>query len=180
MRYFIDFEKTINQFVPHYLGGRKLILFLQSTMRPLRTVNDSFRQWAKDTRIEASMTSQIFKLEWFLNKKFREYFLDENSSVSIDNEQRVVDARTPIFFESALINQERHMLLYTQAEEGQEGVVNLALYNSDEGTVENKISFTVMAPQPNTDLITEENYRAMLSYYIDKYRLAGKTYKIEI
>lgn len=175
MRYFIDFEKTINQLVPHYLGGRKLILFLQSTMRPLQTVNESFKQWAKNTRIEASMTSQICKLEWFLNLKFSGYFADANSKIYIENEQKSMGA--PIYFENPQINQENHMLLYNQSEASE---VNLVLYNSDEGAVKNRISFTVVAPAPNTDLITEEKYRAMLSYYIDKYRLAGKTYKIEI
>lgn len=62
MRYFINFDKTVNQFVPHYLGGRKLILFLQSILVPLQQLNKEFSEWAKEKRIEASMTSQIFKL----------------------------------------------------------------------------------------------------------------------
>lgn len=74
MRYFINFDKTINQLVPYYIGGRKLILYLQALMSPLRRVNDDFVEYAKETRIEAAMTSQIFKFEWYLNRKFKKYF----------------------------------------------------------------------------------------------------------
>lgn len=63
MRYFINFDKTINQLVPYYIGGRKLILYLQALMFPLRRVNDGFVEYAKETRIEAAMTSQIFKFD---------------------------------------------------------------------------------------------------------------------
>ena len=70
MRYYINFDKTINQLVPYYIGGRKLILYLQALMSPLRRLNDDFVSYAKETRIEAAMTSQIFKFEWFLNHKF--------------------------------------------------------------------------------------------------------------
>lgn len=34
MRYVIDFAKTINRLVPYYIGGRKLILYLQALMKP--------------------------------------------------------------------------------------------------------------------------------------------------
>ena len=74
MRYYINFDKTINQLVPYYIGGRKLILYLQALMSPLRRLNDDFVSYAKETRIEAAMTSQIFKFEWFLNHKFSKYF----------------------------------------------------------------------------------------------------------
>ena len=74
MRYAINFDKTINRLVPYYIGGRRLILYLQALMKPLQEANDAFVEYAKETRIEASMTSQKFKFEWFLNRKFSKYF----------------------------------------------------------------------------------------------------------
>lgn len=84
MRYYINFDKTINQLVPYYIGGRKLILYLQALMSPLRRLNDDFVSYAKETRIEAAMTSQIFKFEWFLNHKFSKYFA-HGGRISIKN-----------------------------------------------------------------------------------------------
>ena len=62
MRYRINFDKTINQLVPYYLGGRRLILYLQALIRPLQQANESFVEYAKETRIEAAMTSQDYQV----------------------------------------------------------------------------------------------------------------------
>ncbi len=173
MRYYINFDKTINQFVPHYIGGRKLILLLQAFMHPLRAVNDSFVEWAKETRIEASMTSQIFKFEWFLNRKFKKYFLDGTARISIQNG---VKLGVPIYAQSADIATSDNMLLY-HASEGAR--LSEQLFYEDERTDESSVSFTVCSPLIDETLITREAYTAKLSYYIDKYRLANKTYNIK-
>lgn len=172
MRYYINFDKTINQFVPHYLGGRKLILFLQSLIHPLRSVNDSFVEWAKETRIEASMTSQIFKFEWFLNRKFKKYFLNGEGQISIKNGEKLGVA---IYHQSADIADADNLVVYHESE----GIKSEALYYANEKTDESSVSFTVFTPQIDETLITREAYLAMMSYYIDKYRLAGKTYNIK-
>lgn len=172
MRYYINFDKTINQFVPHYLGGRKLILFLQSLIHPLRSVNDSFVEWAKETRIEASMTSQIFKFEWFLNRKFKKYFLNGEGQISIKNGEKLGVA---IYHQSADIADADNLVIYHESE----GIKSEALYYANEKTDESSVSFTVFTPQIDETLITREAYLAMMSYYIDKYRLAGKTYNIK-
>lgn len=173
MRYYINFDKTINQFVPHYLGGRKLILLLQALMRPLQTVNDTFVEWAKETKIEASMTSQIFKFEWFLNRKFKKYFQNSKGRISIKNGQKLGVA---IYYQAADITDADNMLLYQESEGARQSE---QLFYADEKTDESSVSFTVFTPQINESLITREAYLAMLSFYIDKYRLAGKTYNIK-
>lgn len=173
MRYYINFDKTINQFVPHYLGGRKLILLLQSCLKPLQSVNESFVDWAKETRIEAAMTSQIFKFEWFLNRKFKKYFLNSAGKISIQNG---VKLGVPIYHQSADIAQADNMLIYQESEGTRLGET---LYYANEKTDESSVSFTVFTPQIDETLITREAYLAMLSYYVDKYRLAGKTYNIK-
>lgn len=172
MRYYINFDKTINQLVPYYLGGRKLILYLQALLSPLRTINDRFVEYAKETRIEVAMTSQIFKFEWYLNRKFKKYFAGAGS-ISIKNHDVI---GTPIYKESANIADSENLLIYKASETG---VNHLVLYRSDEQTDESSVSFIVTTPPIDTQLISEQKYIAMLKYVIDKYRLANKTYLIK-
>lgn len=173
MRYFINFDKTINQLVPYYIGGRKLILYLQALMSPLRRLNDDFVSYAKETRIEAAMTSQIFKFEWYLNRKFKKYFAN-GGRISIKNSEGL---GTPIYKESANIDVSQNMLVYYDTETGI--ARQLVLYRSDEQTEESSVSFIVTTPQIDTKLISEQKYVAMLKYVIDRYRLANKTYIIK-
>lgn len=162
MRYYINFDKIINQLVPHYISGRKLILFLQAIMHPLRYVNDAFVEWAKDTKIEASMTSQVFPFEWFLNRKFGKYFLNSEERISIATSK---NAGVPIYYQSANINEVQHMVIYHESEGGNLGD---PLYYVNENTGINNVSFVVYTPQIDETKITHEAYIAMLSYYIDR------------
>lgn len=172
MRYTINFDKAINQLVPYYIGGRKLILYLQALMKPLQTLNAAFSEYAKEQRIEAAMTSQIFYFEWFLNRKFSKYFLN-GGQITIKNGERL---GVPIQWENADVDASEDLLLYKEEEE----IKNVALYHSNEQTDGSSHSFVVSSPAINTQLISIENYKAMLSHYIDKYRLSGKTYVIKI
>lgn len=183
MRYTINFDRTINQLVPYYLGGRKLILFLQSCMKPLQAVNQSFVEWAKETRIEASMTSQVFKLEWFLNRKFSKYFDDPSQQITIKNGEKI---GTPIFNQSAKdILSSSQFVIYDQTETDAETAV---LFHKNELTEENMYSFLVCCPKLwkcessglLRDGISEAEFISMLSHYVDKYKISGKTYKIII
>lgn len=173
MRYRINFDKTINQLVPYYLGGRRLILYLQALIRPLQQANESFVEYAKETRIEAAMTSQIIKFEWYLNRKFSKYFVNGGRIVIKNSEQ----PGTPIWHESANITQSDNMLVHTESEATEPR--QLILYRSDEQTDESSVSFFVATPRIDTKLISESKYIAMLKYVIDKYRLANKTYIIK-
>ena len=183
MRYKINFDKTINQLVPYYLGGRKLILFLQSCIKPLQVLNLSFVEWAKETRIEASMTSQIFKLEWYLNRKFAKYFDDSAQKITIKNGEII---GTPIFNQSAQdVLDSEQFIIYEQSEKEVDTAV---LFHQNELTEENMYSFLVCCPKlwksDSSGLlrngITEVEFVSILSHYIDKYKISGKTYKIII
>lgn len=171
MRYFINFDKTINQLVPYYIAGRKLILYLQALMSPLRQANEDFVEYAKETRIEATMTSQVFKFEWYLNRKLKCYFA-AGGRIAIKNSEVI---GTPIYKQSANISDSEHALVRLSSETGD----TMILYRSDEQTDESNVSFVVTTPQIDTSLITEAEYIAMLKYIIDKYRLANKTYIIK-
>ena len=169
MRYYINFDKTVNQLVPHYIGGRKLILYLQALLKPLQRLNEAFVEWAKETKIEAAMTSQVFKLEWFLNRKFRKYFKDSTDVIAIGTHSYPGIA---IYYENA--EDVEHMFLYAQ----DENIQSAPLFFHNERTSNSNCSFIVYSPQINESLISRDSYTAMLAYYINKYKLAGKTYKI--
>lgn len=171
MRYVVNFDKTINRLIPYYIGGRKLILYLQALLKPLQQVNAAFVEYAKETRIEAAMTSQVFKFEWFLNRKLGKYFLD-GSTITIGNSEHL---GVPIYYGNASIPQTEHMVLY-QASESSAHTTELTYQN--EGIGGNNVSFVVTSPSVNTQLITQEKYEAMLRHYINRYRLSNKTYII--
>lgn len=190
MRYSINFDKIVNQLVPYYLGGRKLILFLQSCVKPLQSVNDNFAEYAKETRIEAAMTSQVFKLEWFLNRKFKKYFDDPQSLITIKNGQVL---GIPAYYQSAKdVPDDGQLKLWLQSEKSEDRE-DVALYHNNEQTLDSSYSFLVCVPKlfqakdiegnPNGQLIdgiSVDEFKAMMSYWIDKYKLSGKTYAIII
>lgn len=174
MRYSIDFDKLVNKLVPHYIGGRKLILYLQALLKPLQATNDAFRTWAEETRIEAAMTSQIFKFEWFLNRRFSKYFLDSSQRITIGS--NIGSFGTPMYNENTSLVDPVHVRLYGQNESG----TTSAFYNDGERTEAASCSFVVNVPPMDTAKISQNEYLAMLKYQIDKYKLAGKTYIITI
>ena len=169
MRYRINYDKTINQLVPHYMGGRRLILYLQALVYPLQQLNDAFVEWAAETRIEACMTSQIFKFEWFLNRKFSKYFADPQARISIRNGG---STGVPIYYQT---EEPDTAVLYTE-EENQDAP---AFYYENETPVSLSYSFVVNAPAPDTTKITQASYNSQLRYWIERYKLASKTYTIQ-
>ena len=106
-----------------------------------------------------------------MNRKFSKYFLD-GGKIAIKNGERT---GAPIQWENADVDKSDDMLLYKE----EEGVKNVALYHANEQTDGTSHNFVVTSPAINTKLISTENYTAMLSHYIDKYRLSGKTYIIK-
>lgn len=184
MRYRIDFNKLINRLVPYYLGGRQLILYLQSCIHPLQAVNEAFSVWAKETRIEAAMTSQIFKFEWFLNRKFKPFFDDPNAVISL---RTGTLNGTAIFHQNAVgIPDEDQFLLYYQNESGNVERDTVLFFEGEE-TENTATSFVVVVPKLKKSNdgrlvggLTEEDFYFRLKYWIERYRLATKTYQIII
>lgn len=170
-RYTIDTDRLINQFVPFYIGGRKLILYLQALMSALQDINDLFVEWAWETRIEALMTSQIFKFEWYLNRKFKKYFLDQTHRISIIND---VEYGVPIYWEKENKGAGKDLLLHLESES--KGV---PFYYRREETQACPCSFIVFTPVIDENKIAPAKYLFMMNYYINKYRIAGKTFLIK-
>lgn len=174
MRYSINFDKTVNQLVPHYLGGRKLILFLQSILSPLQTLNNTFAVWAKETRIEAAMTSQIIKFEWFLNYKFAKYFANPSETIAIRTASRL--GAELHWEDTQAVGVEHQVTRFENESASRED--NMILYHPDENEAADNKSFIVSSPEIDTTKISRDAYLAMVAYQVDKYKISGKTYSI--
>lgn len=175
MRYRLPTDRLINQLVPHYLSGRKFILFLQSLVWPLHTLNERFVAFAKEKRIEAAMSSQTFYFEWYLNRKFGRYladpaqkiFIRESSPIGVDLYFEDADYTKPfsVWFEGEQIltadESEKPRLMHLQSEQKTVG----------------KVSFMVCVSPINISL---HEFVHILSHTVNTYKLAGKTYLIRI
>ncbi len=175
MRYKLPTDRLINQLVPYYLSGRRYILLLQSLAYPLKSLNDKFVTFAKLKQIEASMTSQVFYFEWYLNYKFQKYFADQSEKIFITESSPVgVD----IYHESALDGKP-----FTVWREGEQITTSNSLeeprefYSTAEEILINKVSFKVNVPAIT---ITTQEFVYLLSYEVNRYKIAGKTYLIKI
>ena len=162
--YRINTDRLVNQLVPHYLGGRKLILFLQAILQPLNSLNIKWKEWADEKRIEAAMTSQIIMMEYFLNYKFRKYFLDTSEHIVISD--GAING-VPIYWEDDNKN-------ITEVS----GHPTTPLRWKDEKMPTSDVSFVVSCPAINTKTISQEELTAMITYYVDRYRIAGKKFKV--
>lgn len=167
----INVDRLVNQLVPHYLGGRRLILFLQSCLKPLQTANDRWVEWVQEKKVEASLTSQVILMEYYLNKKFKKYFKDQDKRITISDG---TVPGVPIYFQSAGENISK-FVLYNENENGKKQPFQW----QNEKSSSNDVSFIVFCPYANTDIITEKELSGMISYVIDKYKVAGKSYRIE-
>lgn len=167
----INVDRLVNQLVPHYLGGRRLILFLQSCLKPLQTANDRWVEWVQEKKVEASLTSQVILMEYYLNKKFKKYFKDQDKCIIISDG---TVPGVPIYFQSAGENISK-FVLYNKNENGKKQPFQW----QNEKSSSNDVSFIVFCPYVNTNIITEKELTGMISYVIDKYKVAGKSYRIE-
>lgn len=175
MRYKLPTDKLINRLVPHYLSGRKYILFLQSLVFPLQTLNKRFESFACEKMIEANMTSQRIYFEWYLNRKFSKYFIDSQDTIHITETQTLgVD----IYHERSLYSKPYTLWAENEiVETANEEEEPRAFYHLVEEKIINKVSFIVCVPSIT---ISEREFVYMLSYVINRYKIAGKTYLIKI
>lgn len=175
MRYRLPTDKLINRLVPYYLSGRKYILLLQSFVWPLKVLNDNFLVFTCEKHIEARMTSQVMYFEWYLNYKFSRYFTAPENRIFITESAPLgVD----IYKENALNSRP-----YTVWKEGEQ----IATENPQEKQREfyliaeeraiNKVSFMVNVPEI---IIPTKEFVYMLSFVVNIYKVAGKTYLIKI
>lgn len=174
MRYKLSTDYLTNCLVPHYLSGRRFILWVQSLVWPLQTLNDRFCAFAREKRIEAAMTSQVLYFEWFLNRRFGCWLQDPSQRITISEGASVgVD----LYFEGA--QYARPFTVWFEGEElsGTDTEQPRHMYLNAEEKVQKQVSFTVCVPAVTLPL---EEFAHMLSHVVDTYRLAGRTYLIRI
>lgn len=175
MRYKLPIDRSVNRLVPHYLSGRRFILFVQSCLYPLQSLNERFRTFARERHIEARMTSQVIYFEWFLNYRFGKYIKDGKDRIFIKDSTSVgVD----LYHEGA--EYQRPFTVWYNGEQvttDNEAERPRPFYLLAVEKLINKVSFMVCVP-PVTIPPRELVY--MLSYVVNTYKTAGKTYLIKI
>lgn len=175
MRYSLPTDKLVNRLVPHFLSGRRFILFLQSALYPLQTLNDQFCTMARQRQIEACMTSQVIWFEWYLNDKFGKYLADPSDGIYIaDREPLGID----IYREDSVVGRPFTLWRQNEAVTTDDPLEKpRALYLLSEEKNIRKASFIVCVP---AIAIPTQEFVYMLSYAVNTYKLAGKTYLIRI
>lgn len=175
MRYKLPVDRLVNRLVPHYLSGRRFILFVQSCLYPLQGLNEWFRAFARERHIEARMTSQVIYFEWYLNYRFRRYFRDGRDRIFIKESETVgVD----LYHEDA--EYRRPCTIWYNGEEiltADDAERPRPFYRLAEEKFINKVSFMVCVP-PVT--VPPREFVYMLSFVVNTYKIAGKTYLIKI
>ena len=174
-RYRLPTDRLINRLTPHDLPGRCYILLLQSLVWPLQNLNNRFCVWARERQIEARMTSQVMWFEWWLNYRFRRYFRDMSDTIHItDSTPLGVD----LYHERATVG--RPFTVWYEGEQvttdrDDETPRPLHLHAEEKSLA--KVSFMVCVPSIT---IPAQEFIYMLSYAVNTYRTAGKTYLIKI
>ncbi len=175
MRYKLPTDKLINRLVPYYLSGRSYVLLLQSMVWPLKLLNDRFTAYAGEKHIEARMTSQVMYFEWYLNYKFSRYFSDVSDRIFLSDS---IPLGVDLYYESAVNSRP-----FTVWKEGEQVETGNALerprefYMKAEEKAVNKTSFVVNVPSVT---IPTREFVYMLSFVVNTYKVAGKTYMIKI
>ena len=176
MRYSLPTDRLVNQLLPHYLNGRQLILLVQSLVSPLLSLNLKFKEFAKIKLIEARMTSQVMYFEWYLSWKFQEYFKTQDEQITILQSE---DKAVKIWHENTK-NGHPFTIWFEGEEVASETPVEekpQEFYYKVEEKMINKVSFIVLVPKIK---INKQEFVYMLTHIINTYKLAGKTYLIQI
>lgn len=165
-RYGIGFDRLVGLLLPRWLHGRDTVLFLQSCLRPLQTVADAFREWAYELRIDASMTSQTGRFEWYLSRRLSHCFADPSARIVIESWR----PSGSVFYrqDSRAVDRTPDPVARLQSEGG-----SMALYSQEQDPGH---SFIVYVPAAKEGM--KKELVAGLNAAIERYRLANKTYKI--
>ena len=175
-RYSINFDRLMNMLIPYYLRNRQYVLFMQSLIYPLQIKNEEFINFAKEKKIEASMTSQVILFTWYLNHKYNQYFVDPTDSVIIEDS---IDIGVPVYR-----HKDPNQIPYTiwNVADNWDSVKDTneeppVFFYKQENITINKTSFSVSVPAIN---IPQEDFVPMIANTIKMYRIAGKTFQIKI
>ena len=172
-RYNFNTAKIANALLNYQITNRARILFTQALVYPIQSIADKFKDKIIELHIEAAMTSQIFYFEWFLNRKFKKYFTSDLDVIVILDAQ---DKGQPIFLQSEK-SKDNFLTVYESENELKSELKPLYKTLEDNATKREK-NFTVFIPDNTT--ISTKDLTNMVKFYVDKYKVAGKTYDIKV
>ena len=173
-RYKLFSDKIANMLTPTSQRGRGNILWIQSLLKPLQTLNDTFQSFQKEKTIEANVSSQVLHLTWYLDNKFSQYYQNQGDGIKL---LHYVDLGVPIFTPGEL--GEVPNVIWSMTEDYTAAPASeqpRPLYFQFESINAIGASFKVVVPDitiPNGD------FDIMLRAEIERYRISGKTYVIE-
>lgn len=174
--YRIDTNRLINELVPHYLGGRRLVLYLQALMEPLNTLNRRWKVLADDMRLEASTTSQVILIEHVLNRKFGKYLKDKARRIVISDGDGA--GGVPLYSQES-DGSDDTLVLYGDDEAQDATHASKPFRFNGEKMPDGDISFTVSCPAFDSAKITEQELTAMITNHVNKFKLAGETFNVK-
>lgn len=169
-RYRVDINKLANRIVPFIFKGSNFMKIIQSYIYPIQSLSDKFKENAIELAIEANMTSQTMYFEWFLNRKLKKY-MDTGDRISVSN----VNANgVPVFNE----DEKGKSVLTAYNDNENVSKDRKAIKEAYEDTEMTGKSFLIFVPE--SKIITQLEFNNIVSYYVDKYKVVGKTYNIII
>ena len=176
MRYSINFDRLINTITPPFLRTKSYVLFLQSLVSPLSDLNKDFVKFTSEHKIESHMTSQVILFEWYLNHKFKKYFVDKNDTIILED---AADIGVPVYRKD-----DPNQVPYTiwgvnddwSGLKGTDEEPPIFYYRTENKSI-SETSFTVLVPKIT---IPQEEFVAMISSVVNTYKIAGKTFRIKI
>jgi len=176
-RYRLFTDKLANMLVPVFIRGRSHVLWIQSLISPLNTINNEFQAFRVEKAIEASATSQVKYFEWYLDRRFSRYFLDSDNHIKIVH---YVDLGVPIFNDGEIGEIENY--IWDESEEadwlaGPADEMPKPIYFEHESLTQIGANFKVVVPELN---IPFADLSKMMSAEINKYVLGGRTYTISL
>lgn len=174
-KYQIDNARAICRLLPFWIRGRKTILFLEAVAHPLKSVHDTFKEWAYERLIDAAITSQQLSLVWYLNHRLRKHFINPNDSFRITSDA-FSEGEIVYNFSEALLAGNHYA--YNYGEEIEDATENMLLKNYDEG-IEYNADIVIIAPNiiENQDY-TESNYKNEIRRYVDAYITVPDKYEV--
>lgn len=179
-RYTVSSKTLVGQVVPFFLRGRRILRFLAAVCTPLDSVNKSFCEWARDTLVDAAMTSQVVVMKWGLKCKLGKYMLNSADDFYFDTYDR---SNYATLYEN---NAEQDgapevKQIYMSENEGEklgENVARVLIRDRDEITGEgNEI---LIAAPPHNGRVTDEEYERLIKQCLEKYLVYDVEYKIII
>ena len=79
----INNAKLIGRLLPWWIRGRRISLFLQALLYPIKSAHDTFKKWGLERYIESHITAQKASLEWYLKYKLKHHFRNEHDEFFI-------------------------------------------------------------------------------------------------